>query len=132
MRFSRAQGKPLIGPIFQGRSILVVEDEALIALDVAEEFEKRGARVKVANSQRQAVQLVEADGLSAAILDHGLKDGDSLALCKRLQERGIPFVIYSGYRDIDVESACLTAPFIEKPASMEVLVATVEALLKGR
>jgi hypothetical protein len=41
--------------------------------------------------------LVEHDGLSAAIMDHALSDGDSTDLCARLKERGIPYLSYSGY-----------------------------------
>ena len=43
--------------------------------------------------------LVEHDGLSAAILDHALDDGNSSLLYARLKERGIPFVIYSGLKE---------------------------------
>ena len=45
---------------------------------------------------KEALVLVEHDGLSLAILDHALGDGDSTRLCERLRERGIPFLIYSG------------------------------------
>jgi len=44
------------------RSILVVEDEPSIALDIAAEFEKRGARVSIANTLKEALASVEADG----------------------------------------------------------------------
>ena len=84
------------------RAILVVEDEPLIALDIATEFEKRGARVSIANTLKEALASVEADGLSAAVLDHALPDGDSTQLCERLTKRGIPFVTYSGYTRADV------------------------------
>ena len=80
-----------------GRSILVVEDEPLIAMDIVAEFESRGAQVMQTHSLKEALKLIEADGLSAAILDHGLRDGDSTQLCERLDERRIPFVTYSGY-----------------------------------
>jgi len=36
--------------------------------------------------------LVEHDGLSAAILDHALTDGECTNLCARLLERNIPFL----------------------------------------
>ena len=39
----------------------------------------------------------EHDGLSAAIMDHALSDGDSSELCARLKARGIPHVSYSRY-----------------------------------
>ena len=69
-----------------GRSILIVEDEPLIALDIVRAFESAGARVLSTATLRQALVFVESNGLSAAVLDHGLSDGDSSKLCERLKE----------------------------------------------
>ncbi len=113
-----------------GCSILIVEDETLIALDIADAFARAGAQVTTACTLRDATRLVEADGLSAAILDHGLGRDDSTALCRRLKERGVPFVIYTGF---DKLSEFLPeGPQIPKPANPDVLVATVAGLLQGR
>jgi DNA-binding response OmpR family regulator len=71
--------------------------------------------------------LVEHDGLAVAILDHALNDGDSTSLYARLKERDIPFVIYSGFDQINCIAA--GAPVVQKPAKADVLIATVEALL---
>ena len=119
----------MIRPTLAGRSILIVEDEPLISLDIATEFEKVGALVMQTATLKEALHLIEADGLSAAILDHGLHDGNSDELCERLAERGIPFVTYSGYSH--VQGACTKGVVVEKPAHPAVLVTTVEALLKG-
>ena len=113
-----------------GRSILIVEDEALIALDVADAFERAGAHVTTASTYRAAVALVEQDGLSAAILDHALESEDSSRLRERLKERDVPFVIYTGFdkvREIGHDGVV-----VSKPANPAVLVATVEGLLQGR
>jgi DNA-binding response OmpR family regulator len=118
------------GPTLLGRSILVVEDEPLIAMDISKTFEHTGAAMTTTNTLRHALLLVEHDGLSAAILDHALGDGDSSLLCARLTERGIPFLIYSGFERF--EGACKGAPHINKPASPAVLVAAVEDLLRDR
>jgi DNA-binding NtrC family response regulator len=82
-----------------GRTILVVEDEPLIALDIVAAFEKSGADVVTARSLARARRLVEQDGLSAAVLDFGLSDGDADALFARLASRDIPYVLHSGYAD---------------------------------
>jgi DNA-binding response OmpR family regulator len=111
-----------------GRSILIVEDEPIVALDIAAAFEKAGAQVTTTTTLRHATILVENDGLSAAVLDHGLGDGDSSSLCERLTERNIPFVIYSGFGSID-DGACREAPHVSKPANPEMLIATVAGLL---
>ena len=69
-------------PALRGRSILVVEDEPLIGMDIRPHW-KAGAHVTAMTTVRHALILVEHDGLSAAIMDHALGDGDSTELCAR-------------------------------------------------
>ena len=111
----------------QGRSILIVEDEPLIAMDMVQAFRGAGAEVTITSTLKQALILVEHDGLACAVLDHALSDGTSTELCQRLNERNVPFVIYSGHGE--VEGACSTGTDVNKPASMDVLTRTVEGLL---
>ena len=114
--------------ILQGRSILSVEDEPLIAMEIVRAFESAGACVLKTSTLRQTLVLVEEAGLPAAVLDHGLSDGDSPKLYQRLKELSIPFVLHSGYSA--VEGACRDAVFVAKPENPDVLVTTVEGLLR--
>jgi len=114
-------------PTLDGRSILIVEDEPLIVMDITREFEATGAALTSTNTLHHALTLVEHDGLSAAILDHSLGDGDSSLLCARLTERGIPYLIYSGHAH--VEGPCAGAVHVNKPAARGELVAAMESLL---
>jgi DNA-binding response OmpR family regulator len=116
-------------PHLKDCTILVVEDEPMIVLDISMAFEESGAHLTTTNTVKHARLLVEHDGLSAAILDHALSDGDSTSLCTRLTERGIPFLMYSGYPSI--EDSCKDAPHLAKPASHEQLLDTMEALIRG-
>ena len=114
-------------PSLEGRSILVVEDEPLIALDIAQAFEPTGAAITTTNTLKHALILAQHDGLSGAIIDHGLPDGDGGGLCALLKERGIPFFIYSGYPP--VEGACDDALHIAKPAPDRTLVSAMVRLI---
>jgi DNA-binding response OmpR family regulator len=116
-------------PSLQGRSILVVEDQSLIVMDIADALEAAGASITSTTTLHHALLLVEHDGISAAIIDHVLGDGDSSELCGRLKARGIPFLMYSGLPKIDGE--CKGALHLQKPASPEELVAGVEDLIRG-
>ena len=60
-----------------GRTILVVEDEPLIALDIVTALRRVGANVVSAATLDGAKLLVELDKLSAAVLDFGLRGGDA-------------------------------------------------------
>ena len=117
-------------PALRGCSILVVEDEPLIALDIVTALEEAGAHTTTTTTVRHALILVEHDGLSAAIMDHALGDGDSRQLCARLKARGIPYVSYRGFGP--VEGASETSLHISKPVAMDVLMSAVEGLLAGR
>ncbi len=116
-------------PSLAGRSILIVEDELLIIMDIIQAFEDTGAEVTSTNTLDHAMLLVEHDALSGAIVDHGLVDGDSSLLRLRLKARGIPFIIYSGYAEPDIGSHG-AAPYISKPASPGVLVDTMVDLIR--
>jgi DNA-binding NtrC family response regulator len=110
-----------------GRSILVVEDEPIIALDIAHAFEQVGAKVVTSFTLGEALGLVEADLWSAAVVDHLLKDGESSPLCKRLGERDIPFVVYTGSAHLG--GACAEGEQILKPADHDSLVQKVVSLI---
>ena len=115
-------------PALRGRSILVVENELLIAMDIAQALESAGANATMTTTVRHALILIEHDGLAGAIMDHGLTDGGSTH-CVRLKERGIPYLSYSGYDP--VPGASPDAPHIAKPVSMDVLMSAMEELLAG-
>ena len=99
-------------PALRGRSILVVEDEPLIGMDIRAALEDAGAFVTATTTVRHALILIEHDGLAGAIMDHALGDGDSTELCVRLKARGIPYVTYSGYDPM--KGAILDAPHREQ------------------
>jgi CheY-like chemotaxis protein len=111
----------------RGRSILVVEDEPLIALDLETFLRGAGAQVHSACSLERALQLAGRPGLSAAVLDYGLSARDCGAVCDRLQQRRIPFVIYSGYPDLRQKFP--DAVIIPKPAALADIVDALKALL---
>ena len=113
----------------EGHTILIVEDEPLIAMDIAAACEAAGATVFAAASLDTATPLVERDGLSAAVLDFGFKDGDSSGLCVRLNERAIPYVLHSGYHHLG--DACHRGIVVEKPASSIEIVNVLSQLLGG-
>lgn len=117
-------------PTLEGRSILIVEDEPLIALDIAQAFEPTGAELTITTTLQHGLVLAQHYDLSAAILDHTLPDGDCSQLCELLKQRDIPFIVYSGLGPGD--DACKDAPYLAKPAHPEVLVTLVQDLILGR
>ena len=111
----------------RGHSVLIVEDEPLIALDLVDSFRRAGASVLTAHRLEDGLRLAGLPELSAAVVDFGLSDGDGTALCERLKQRGIPFILHSGYSH--VQEAYRDAVLVLKPANPDVLVSAVARLL---
>jgi CheY-like chemotaxis protein len=111
-----------------GRSILVVEDNPIIAMDVVQGLQDAGASVAQARPLTDALRKVECPTLSAAVLDHRLNEDDASQICERLDQRNIPFVIYSGYDC--VEGPCSGGEHVRKPVPPPVLVDAVVDLLR--
>jgi DNA-binding NtrC family response regulator len=85
--------------MLKGRRVLVVEDEAVTALDVGDAVEAAGGTVVGPTpSTRGALKLLNeaAHGIDAAAIDFGLGDGEATPLIEALMHAGIPTVIYTG------------------------------------
>ena len=111
----------------QERSILIVEDEPLIAIDIEQELANAGANLTTTNVLDHALILVEHDGLSAAVLDHAIGESNCSPLYERLNERGIPFIIYTAF-DLP-EKDRKGGVLISKPALPGVIGAALKRLL---
>ena len=118
----------------EGRRILVVEDEALIAMVIEDSLREEGAEVVgAAASVGEALRLITADDgpLDAAVLDVRLGDSHVLPVADRLSALGLPFVFVTGYQQAGMESH-RGAPVLRKPFETEELTAVLAGLLRGR
>ena len=78
-------------------SVVILEDEALIALDVEEALRDAGFNVlAVMSSCADALEWLEANSPDVAVLDIDLRDGNCVAIAGILFDRNIPFVVHSG------------------------------------
>lgn len=81
-----------------GLSILLVEDEYLIALDAEQILKDLGAAsVEIAPNLARAKKRAEEGAYDLAILDVNLNGELSYPVAGLLRERGIPVVFASGY-----------------------------------
>jgi DNA-binding NtrC family response regulator len=80
-----------------GTRVLLVEDEAIIALDLADTFESAGANViGPAASVREALSLIDEETVDTALLDFNVADGEITPVLDLLIARGVPVAIYTG------------------------------------
>ena len=83
------------------RRILVVEDEYLIAMSLADALENAGSVVVgPASSVDKAIQTIDSEPhIDAAVVDVNLGGVRAYAVADMLIARKIPFVFTSGYED---------------------------------
>jgi DNA-binding response OmpR family regulator len=122
-------------PGLEGRRILVVEDEALIAMFIEDSLREAGTEViGPAPTVIEALGLISAagvqDAIDAAVLDVGLEDGSVLPVADKLATLDVPFVFATGYEDAWLGSH-VRAPVLVKPVASGVLIATLSNLLKA-
>lgn len=117
----------------EGQRILVVEDEALVAMLLEDELVDAGAQViGPAVTVRDALRLVEAaaadGGIDAAVLDIKLEGGTAVPLVDQLAACGVPFVFATGCgKDCDTGGHC-GMPVLHKPFEGHQLVDAVASL----
>jgi CheY-like chemotaxis protein len=114
------------GSQLAGRTILVVEDEPLVALEVVAALKACGAHVVSASRVAEAVSSVALHEIVAAVLDINLGGEDCSVFCQHLSQLQIPFVFYTGYAT--APDGWSNVPIITKPAHGTHIVDTVERL----
>lgn len=105
---------------------LLVEDEALIALDIEAILTGHGHDVTYSDSRAEALRLLDTKSFDVAVIDYFLKDGDAGPLAAELRLRGVPFVVCSGSTGLEeLDSDVQCAAFLAKPFSTDGLMAAI-------
>jgi CheY-like chemotaxis protein len=110
-------------------SILIVEDEPIVALGLAFAVEDVGAEVVgPCSSIADALTLLAAGSVDAAILDVNLCDRDITPVAVALMARAVPFIVQTGTGlPLELASAFPDIPLVNKPVAPD---AVVERLLR--
>jgi DNA-binding response OmpR family regulator len=119
--------------MLNGRHILVVEDEALIALDVADELAMAGAViVGPAGNALSAERLIRENRIDAAVLDYRLgRNGEtSEPVARLLRELGVPFLFHTSSPEI-LRRKFPDVPVVSKPSLGRHLVPAVADLIRS-
>ena len=117
-----------------GRTIVVVEDEQLIAESVAARLRAEGFRCEIATDGRAGIELCTRLRPDLVLLDLMLPGYDGLEVCRRIQsERHVPVLMLTA-RDSETDTIVGLGvgadDYMTKPFSQRELVARVHALLR--
>lgn len=117
------------------RRILIVEDEYLLAEDLQGELTDAGAVVVgMASNVTDALEIISSEGeLDAAVLDVNLGGTPVFPVADRLLDKGIPFVLTTGYDASAIPQRFRDVLRCEKPFHVKAVVRSIEqAIVSSR
>jgi CheY-like chemotaxis protein len=112
-------GKPL-----RGARVLIAEDNPILAFDLAGLLAEAGAEtLGPAKSLREALALVSTPLLDCGVLDVSLGTELVFPAARRLRDRGIGLVFYTGYGDPEsLGRDWPSAQILIKPVPPQILI----------
>jgi DNA-binding NtrC family response regulator len=114
--------------VLRGKRILVVEDEPFIALELEEMVIELGGLLAGSVAQiGDALVLIEAGSVDAAVLDVNLGIQKVDPVADALAARGCPFVFTTGYGRVGVPGAYHDRALVEKPFTRDDVAAALAA-----
>ena len=114
-----------------GPVVLILEDEAIIAVDLQDELQDAGYSIGgTFTNCADALSWLATNTPDVAVLDTVLKDAHCGEVARELAERKVPFLIYSGHReDRELLAEFHDVRWIEKPVPPSVLIEECKQLL---
>ena len=102
-----------------GLRVLVVEDEYMVADHIGMMLNDLGCEVAgFASTVNEALDLVRSEQLDGVLLDGNLNGDSSGPVAIELRLRSIPFVVATGYGQLELNAVALNgAPRLGKPFS---------------
>jgi PAS domain S-box-containing protein len=109
-------------PSSSGQRVLLVEDEALVAMMIQDWLIEAGHSVigPISRASEALRAAAEAD-YDAAILDINLGDGMAYPVADLVAKRGVPFVFVTGYEADTVDERFSDVPILQKPIERQML-----------
>jgi CheY-like chemotaxis protein len=98
------------------RSVLIVEDEMIVAMMMEDLVRSLGAQeVHICPDTASALEIINTKQIDCAVLDLRVLDGTTTAVADALALRGIPFLFSSGSELAEMEARYADRPRISKP-----------------
>lgn len=121
------------GSVFQGKQVLVLEDEPIIAMLLDELIEAAGGQAECLSTLAAVEAALDRATPDLAILDINIHNENSYAIAERLQRLGVPLIFASGYGSKGRPATMAHVPIVTKPYGLDELeLALAEALALSR
>jgi CheY-like chemotaxis protein len=114
-----------------GRRILVIEDEAMVAMLIEDTLADMGCEViGVASRFNDALEKARSLSFDVAILDVNLSGCQTFPIAEELGERGSRFVFATGYGAASLPASLQQVPILQKPFQQRDLERALRDALK--
>jgi DNA-binding NtrC family response regulator len=115
------------------RSVLIIDDEENLLILLDRILSKEGYQVKTANNANQALDYVDRESFSVAIMDIKMYPIDGVALLAEIKKRSpdIQVIMITAYPTVDSRSDCMkygAANYLTKPLDIQELKSVVQGL----
>lgn len=115
------------------RTILVVEDEPLVAFDNEHALEQAGYRIAATvDDHDHAVAVIDGGGVDLVIADVSLRgDKSGIDVARHARSKGLPVLFVTGHCPIDARElavGCLAKPYA--PRDLIAAIGVVDAVLR--
>jgi DNA-binding response OmpR family regulator len=105
--------------VLNGRRILVVEDDCMVALEMSDLVEKFGGAVAGPAGQfAQGFAIAESEEVDGAVLDVNLGAENSYSLADKLLADDVPIIFATAYDASMIPERFADAPMLRKPFSL--------------
>jgi len=113
------------------KSVLIVEDSFLIAMNLKSEFEAHGWTViGPSPTSEEAMAYIQTETIDIVCLDYSLETGTTENVAELLGKKNIPFLFLTGDNfDLEKSDIARGKPIMLKPIDMGLLLETAEKLL---
>ncbi|QND44466.1 response regulator (plasmid) [Rhizobium lusitanum] len=112
-----------------GSSVLIIEDELLIAMDLEQMLQDLGFETSVlVSSCLQAEKWLAVHTPLFAVLDIRVRDGTSESIAHRLVNQGIPFIVSSGTGSGEDDAVFAHGIRVPKPCDVQHIADALKAL----
>lgn len=113
----------------EGRSVLILEDELIIAFALEDMLLDEGAEVRMASTLEEGFALLEQGDPAIAVLDVNVQGSKSYPVAEELRRRGVPLIFATGYGDAEHPAEFASTPTLTKPYNRQQLLSAIGALL---
>jgi DNA-binding NtrC family response regulator len=120
-------------------AVLVVEDEVLIRLVIADYLRECGFKVYEAATALEAIEVLESDQASIDLVFTDIRlpgeiNGFALGQWVRANRPGLPVILTSGdsKKSDAAKELCENEPFFAKPYDVQLVVARIRSIIEAK